>query len=247
MKNRWILIALSVGLLAAAITGGVALAWGGPGNGWGRGDHDSQLTALAGKVAGILGTDEQETADAITQAHKELRQESADEALQNVAGRVAESLGTDADTTAEAIKEVAEAMSSEALETKLSEAIDNGDMTEDEAQEVRNQVEERGWHGVGFNFKDDDTADDFATRVADKLEVEADDFSDALEQALSDIRSEGLESKLQAAIDSGRITEDEAAEIRQKIESGEWNGFGRRGRRGHHRGNGADDDSSSDT
>ena len=32
MRRKWILIGLAVGLLAAAITGGVALAWGGGSN-----------------------------------------------------------------------------------------------------------------------------------------------------------------------------------------------------------------------
>ena len=78
MRKRWILIALSVGLLAAAISGGVALAWGGNGHGWGwgRGDHDERKSAVAAKVAEILGTDEQETADAIDQANQEVREEA---------------------------------------------------------------------------------------------------------------------------------------------------------------------------
>ena len=79
MRKRWILIAVAVGLLAAAITGGVALAWGGSGHGWGwgRGDHDERKSAVAAKVAEILGTDAQETADAIEQANQEVREEAS--------------------------------------------------------------------------------------------------------------------------------------------------------------------------
>lgn len=237
MRKKWILIALSVGLLAAAITGGVALAWGGPGHGWGRGNHDSRLSALAAKVAGILGTDEQETADAIKQAQQELRDEAQEAALNDFAGRVAETLDTDADAAADAIEQVAQEMRSEALEAKLQAAIDNGDMTEDEAQEIRNKVESNGWHGKGFMFKGDD-AQDFANRVGAVLEVEGDDVADAIEQAINDIRTDALESKLQSAIDSGKITEEEAAEIREKIESGDWRGFGKRGHHGRHAGKG---------
>ena len=235
MRRKWILIALAVGLMAAAATGGVAWAWGGPGHGWGRGGHDDGLSALAGKVAGILGTDEQETADAIAQARRELRDEAKDAALTDVATRVATTLGTDAQATADAIEQVSEEMFNEALEARLQAAIDSGRMTEEQAQEYRDKAASNGWHSYGF--KGDD-GEEFASRVGDILEQEGDDVADAINRAVSDIRSEALETKLQAAIDSGRITEDEAAEIREKIESGDRQGFGKRGHHGRHGGKG---------
>ena len=155
---------------------------------------------------------------------------------------MAETLGTDADDTADALEQVAEEMRSEKLEAKLQDAIDNGDMTEDEAQEIRDRVSENGWHGMGSLVKGADL-DDFASRVGALLEVDGeavsgDDVADAIEQAMSDIRSEALEEKLQAAIDNGKLTEDEADEIREKIESGEHKGFDNRGRHGRHGGKG---------
>ena len=53
-----------------------------------------------------------------------------------------------------------------------------------------------------------------------------------LSRPLTDIRAEAMEEKLQAAIDSGRITEEEAEEIREQFNSGDGNGFGKRGRHG---------------
>ena len=245
MRKRWILIGLAAGLLAMAVTGGVALAWGGPGHGWGwgRGNHEERQSAVASKVAEILGTDADETADAIAQAHKEVREEAADAALEDLAGRVAETLGTDSDATAEAIEQVAEEMRSEALEARLQSAIDDGDMTEEEAQEIRDKVAEQGWHSKDLSYKGGD-AEDFAERVGALLEVDGEavsgeDVEDAIKQALTDIRSEAMESMLQAAIDSGRITEKEAEEIREKIDSGDRDGFGKRGRHGRHGGKGS--------
>lgn len=241
MKKRWILISLAVVLLAAVVTGGVALAWGGPGHGWGwawgRGDHDERKAAVAAKVAEILGTDEQETADAIEQASQEVRQEAQQAALNNFAGRVAETLATDAEATADAIEQVAGEMRSEALEEKLQEALDEGRITEEQAQEYRNKAESASWHGFGFKFKGD-SAGEFANRVGAILKVEGDDVAEAMKQALADIRSEAVESRLQAAIESGKITEEEAAEIRERIESGDWKGFGKRGHHGRHGGKG---------
>ena len=240
MKKKWILIGLAVGLLAAAISGGVALAWGGPGHDWGlgRGNHEERQSAVAAKVAEILGTDEQETADAITQAQREVREEAADAALEDLAGRVAETLGTDADATADAIEKVSGEMFDEALESKLQDAIDNGRITEERAQEIRDGADSNSaWYGYGYGHKSSDSGD-FASRVADELDVDSDDVADAIEQALADIRSDALDEKLQAAVDSGQITQEEADEISEKIESGDHRGFGKRGRHGHHGDNG---------
>ena len=239
MRKRWILVALAVGLLTAAVTGGVALAWGGSGHGWGwgRSDHDERKSAVAAKVAEILGTDADETAEAIDQANQEVREEARQAALDDLAGRVAETLGTEAEATADAIEQVAGEMRSEALEQKLQDALENGRITEEQAQEYRDKADSAGWHGFGYGFKGGD-AEDFANRVGAILEVEGDDVAEAMEQAITDIRSEAVESRLQAAIDSGKITEEEAAEIREKIESGDWKGFGKRGHHGRHGGKG---------
>ena len=206
MRKRWIFIGLIVGLLAVAISGGVALAWGGSahGWGWGRGDHEERQSAVAAKVAEILGTEADETADAIAQAQEEVREEAADAALEDVAGRVAETLGTDADATAEALRNVSEEMFDEALESKLQDAIDDGRITEERAQEIRDSADSYGgWLGFGYGHKGGDS-DEFASRVAEELDVDSDDVADAIEQALTDIRTESLEEKLQDHRGRGR-------------------------------------------
>ena len=233
MRKKWIIIGLAAGLLAAVLAGGVALAWGGGGKGWGRGHDSGRLSDLAGKVAGILGTDEQETADAIAQAQRELREEANDAALADIASRVAGTLGTDVESTTGAMEQVAGEMQGEALEAKLQQAIDNGRITEDEAQEYRNNWEEGGWAGKGFLFRGIDTQA-YADRVGAMLEVDGeavsgDDVAAAIEQAKEDIQSEALEARLQAAIESGGITEEEAEEIREKIASGDWKGLRKTG------------------
>ena len=253
MRKRWILIALAVGLLSAVITGGVALAWGGPGHGWswGWGDRDERKSAVAEKVAEILGTDATETADAIEQANQEVREETQQAALDDFAGKVAETLGTEADETADAIAKVSEEMFNEALEAKLQDAIDDGRITEEQAQEYRDKAESRSWYGFGYGFKGNDS-EGFANRVGEELDEDGDDVAEAIKQALEDIRSEALEERLQEAIDSGKITEEQAEEIRERMESSSGHGFGKRGHRnkfggkglwghGHHRGRGHGD------
>ena len=243
MRKKWILIALSAGLLAAMIAGGAALAWGGPGKGgiggWFGGDNDrsERQTAVANKVANILGTDAQTTADAIERAHREVQQEAADAKLQDLAARVAEILETDADATADAINNAGADLSREALDRKLQRAIDNGRMTEDEAQEIRDQAETNGWHTIGHGLHAKGDFQELANRVGETLNVDGDTVAAALKQAFTDMHIAELDAKLDAAVENGRITQAEADEIRAKMESNHWRGYGKagHGRHGHGR------------
>ena len=243
MRKRWIIIGLVTGLLAMAVTGGVALAWGGPGHGWGHGwgwgggDRGERNAAVAAKVAEILGTDEQETSDAITQAQQEVREEAADAALEDLAGRVAETLGTDAEETGNAIESVSREIFTEALEEKLQDAIDDGRITEEQAQEYRDRADSyQGWYGFGRGskgFRGGDS-EDFANRVGEELGVDGGEVKGAIEQALSDIGREALESRLQEAVDDGRITQERADEILDDYDSGDGRWFNKRGHHGKH-------------
>lgn len=235
MKKRWLIVGLATGLLAVAVTGGVVLAGGGGGHGWGFGKHEGRLSALTERAAEILGIEAQDITDAYAQA----REEAAEDRLQDFAGRVAGTLGTDAQATAEAISQVSEEMRSEALETRLQSAIDSGRITEEQADEIRDRAESGDWTGKGLALKNDEIRQEFADRVGAILGVNGDDVAEASQQATQDMASEAMEVKLQDAIDSGKITEEQAAEIRAKIESGDWTAFGKRGRaHGHHGGKG---------
>ena len=256
MRKRWILIAMAVGLLAALVTGGVALAWGGNshGWGWGRGNNEERQSAVAAKVAEILGTDAEETADAIEQANREVRDEAAQAALNDFAGRIAQTLGTDATATANAMQQVVQEMSSEALESKLQSALDSGRITEEQARAIRDRAASGQWRGKPITLKNQADTQEFANRLGAIIGADGQAVTDAIQQAKADIRAEALEARLQAAIDSGRITEEKAAEIREKIESGDWPRFGNGGRhggkghwgRGHHRGRGHGDTTTSE-
>lgn len=246
MRKKWILIGLAVGLLVMAVTGGVALAWGGPGHGWGwgRGDSDERLNALAAKVAETLGTDAAETADAISQAQQDLRDETAKAALDDLAGRMAETLGTDAEATADAMASVSRQMFTEVLEEKLQDAIDDGRITEDQAQEYRDRADSyQGWYGFGrgakgFRSFKGGISDEFADRVGEELGVDGGDVKDASEQALSDIGREALEVRLQNAVGDGRITQERADEILDDYDSGDGRWFNKRGHHERHGGKG---------
>ena len=240
MRKKWILIALSAGLLAAMIAGGAALAWGGPGpggiGGWFGGDDRSERqTAVANKVANILGTDAQATADAIAQARREVQQEAADAKLQDLAARVAEILETDATATANAINDAGAELSREALDAKLQRAIDNGRMTESEAQEIRDQANANGWHTIGHGLHAKGDFQELANHIGETLDVDGDTVAAALKQAFTDMHIAELDAKLDAAVENGKLTQAEADEIRAKMESNHWRGYGKNGHGRHSR------------
>ena len=71
IKSRWLIVPAAVVALAALIFGvGIVAAQ------VADDDHDSKASRFASKVASILGLNEDEVEDAITQAKKELRDET---------------------------------------------------------------------------------------------------------------------------------------------------------------------------
>ena len=69
MKRKWLMVPLVTGLLAAGLTGATVLAHNDDG------EQESPKDAVAAKVAVILGIDEQDVKDALTEARQEVRSE----------------------------------------------------------------------------------------------------------------------------------------------------------------------------
>ena len=75
----------------------------------------------------------------------------------------------------------------------------------------------------------------FAARVASILGLETDTVEDAMEQARTEMFNQQLDANLTAMVESGRITQDQADEYKEWIESrpegafGAHDGFGKRG------------------
>lgn len=75
-KRKFIIILLGTILIIAASIGGVAMAQ--------ESEEDSQPDSLLGKVARILGIDQQTVEDAFEQARDEMHEEAMDRYLQNL-------------------------------------------------------------------------------------------------------------------------------------------------------------------
>ena len=130
------------------------------------------------------------------------------------------------------VEELDAAMREVALD-KIDAAVESGRLGEERADALREAVEsgesfgrerfERGHRGRGFGFPKGDFADGFGFRLGD---MDADD----LRQAMLD--------RLDAAVEAGMLSAEQADALRTLIESADgdgWRGFGFGGR-GFHRG-----------
>ena len=75
-KKKFIISLVVIAIAVFASIGGIAFAQGS--------GTDSQSDSLLGKVASILGIDQQKVEDAFTQAQQEMQQERQDQMLQNL-------------------------------------------------------------------------------------------------------------------------------------------------------------------
>ena len=119
---------------------------------------------------------------------------------------------------------------------RLDAAVEAGKLTDEQADEARAKIESGdaaadGKRRLGHAFKrarhgDFDGADG-REALAAALGVTVDDLAAAARQVALD--------RIDAAVEAGKITEEQAVEIRAAIESGEKPDFGK-GKRGHDRG-----------
>ena len=85
---------------------------------------------------------------------------------------------------------------------------------------------------------DDDGSKSFAGRVAEILDLDEDTVADAMKQAKEDMRDEAIKAKLDALVEAGEITQDEAddylewLESRPDVDFGGGHGRGFRGKGG---------------
>jgi len=137
------------------------------------------------------------------------------------------------------------------VEERLTEAVASGELTEAEAEEFRTRQAERQANKTERRAERTETlADVLGTNAAD-LEAQREagaSFAEIVEAAGGEpdaVKAE-LQARRQAAkvealaerVEAGELTQEEADQIAERMESGERGSRGGRG--GHHRGNGPD-------
>ena len=251
MRMKWVPIGLIVGLLAAAITGGAVLAAGGdPGGASGKAATEVVAEGqgdLEARIAEILGTDPQATADAFVQVDSEIDAEYADAVLEKAVegGHI----------TAERAQEIRSQVQSGDYsgldqlwqdsyekecggETSFSEpeayqeypnrvgAILNVD-----GQKVADALDQasKEWYAGNAGAAVDENGMapveepySLAAKIAEILGTDPQATADAMEQVESEIEAEYIDALLRAAVESGRITSEQADDIRARVQSGDY-------------------------
>ena len=254
MRRKWIPIGLVVGLLAAAITGGAVLASGGdPG-----GDNGKAATevlaegpdGMEAKIAEILGTDPQATADAFAQVASEIDAEYVDAVLQKAVEG-----GHITTERADAIRSQVQSGDYSGLDQLWQDSYEKecgGEpwFSEPQAyQEYPNRVgailnvdgqkvadamdraseewyaEEAGAPSSENGYDSAGESDPWTARVAEILGTDPQATADAMAQVEAEIEAEYVDAILRAAAASGHITAEQADAIRAQVQSGDYSGL----------------------
>ena len=177
MKRVWLVAAVAAIVASVAAIGGVAAADGG---------HGEKRSELNARVAEILEMDEQTVADAFDDA----REQSAEEAIQ----------------------------------AWLDKLVESSKITQEQSDEFVDWYGERPDWLTDIKFEKREFQRDrsgFLSTVTENLGVEDQALIDALAQVKGEIREEKVQQRLDAAVESGRITQEQADAIAERLESRE--------------------------
>ena len=253
MRKKWIPIGLIAGLLAAAITGGTVLASGGDPDG-NNGKPATEVDAkgpgdLEARIAEILGTDPQATADAMAQVDSEIDAEYVDAILEEAVKR-----GHITAEQANAIRAQAQSGDYSGLDQLWQDVYvaECGDFWVGEPEGVSHEYADR--IGAILNVDGQKVADAFdrafdepamgdteaapaehgtevaeqdtlVARVAEILGTDPQATADAIAQVDAEIEAEYVDAFLEQAVASGDITAEQADAIRAEVQAGDYSGL----------------------
>ena len=141
-----------------------------------------------------------------------------------ITARGAEILDVDEQTLDEAFITAKGLRADEAVQAWLDKLVEDGELTQDEADEFMAWYDERpdGVPGLRFSGrKFHRGTTDIRSEVAATLGIDEQTVSDAISQAVSETRAERLQERLVKAVDDGKLTQEEADEISERMDSGE--------------------------
>ena len=255
MRMKWIPIGMAVGLLVAALTGNVVLASGGsPDRDNGNANVEVIVEGqdeLTGRVAEILGTDPQATAEAFAQVDAALDAEYVEAMLRGAveSGRITAE-------QADAIRSQVQSGDYSGLDRLWLDSFGDEDgeagwfeEPEISHQEYSNRVGailnvdgQRVADAIDRAFGEmyiadtgeatgevgDELAeaqDELPGRVAEILGTDPQATAEAFAQVDAALNAEYVEAMLRGAVENGRITAEQADAIRSQVQSGDYSGL----------------------
>ncbi len=149
-----------------------------------------------------------------------------------VIARVAELLGIQQEALENAIKQAQQEQRQKALEARLSQMVEKGVITQEQAQAFLNWLKARpdipglrGIHGFGplrlwaMRPGIDGKQDETLARVAEILGIDAQKLVGAFKQARQEQQQKALDEWLKKLVDKGVLTEEQAKAYRDWVES----------------------------
>ena len=142
--------------------------------------------------------------------------------------RVAEILEMEEETVADAFSDAKEQKVEEAIQAWLDGMVESGEITQEQADEFTTWYDARpDWvenvrAGRPGPNKDGES---LTALVAETLGVEEETVTDAVKQAAMEFRSEKMQERLDQAVADGKITQEQADQIAERLESGDPKGF----------------------
>ena len=250
MRWKWIPMGLIAGLLAAAVAGGAVLASGGdPG---GSGKPVAVVAAegpgdLETRIAEILGTEPQATGDAFAQVNSIIEVEYVDAVLEkaveggHITAERAQEIRSQVQSgdysgldqlwedsyleecgaeiwfqEPEAYQEYPDRVAA-ILNVDSQSFADALDQASKEwyAGNAGAAVDENGMAPVEEPYS-------LAAKIAEILGTDPQATADAMKQVEAEIEAEYVDALLRAAVESGRITTEQADDIRARVQSGDY-------------------------
>ena len=254
MRWKWIPMGLLAGLLAAAVAGGAVLASGGdPGGASGKAATEVAAEGqsdLEARIAEILGTDPQATADAFVRVDSEIDAEYVDAVLEKAVEG-----GHITTERADAIRSQVQSGDYSGLDQLWQDSYEKecgGEtwFSEPEAyQEYPNRVgailnvdgqkvadamdrASEEWYAEHADAASDEDEtysaeepDPWTAKVAEILGTDPQATADAMAQVEAEIEAERVDALLRAAVVSGRLTTEQADAIRAQVQLGDYSGL----------------------
>ncbi len=254
MRSKWIPMGLIVGLVATAITGGAVLASGGdPGGGNGKAPTEVVVEGpdeMEAKIAEILGTDPQATADAFDQVDSEIELKYVDAVLK----KAVES-GHITRERADVIRSQVQSGDYSGFDEFWKESYEKecgseiwyvepegydvfpdrvGAILNVDGQKVADAMDRASeeWYAEyerADSYEDetypDGESDPWTTKVAEFLGTDPKATADAIAQVEAEMEAGYVDAILKAAVESGRITTEEADAIRTQVQSSDYSAF----------------------
>ncbi len=181
-----------------------------------------KITVLAFLVAALLGSvlvSTNRIGPVVAQTEQPQTEQTEPAGEASFVTRLAAKLGIEQSNLEAALTQVRRQKAEEALNARLERAVAEGRMTQEQADQYKAWRLARPTATTGGHFRGTarfnglrGLSDDYISRIAAILEIEAETLKAAVTRVLREIQDESLDRRLQQAVEQGKLTQEQADE-----------------------------------